>query len=200
MATILRLACFVAVTFAGPIPMAPVSSAPDARLFGSVRGAPEDLMDALDPAQVDPDDITRLIVAHPLVPDEYEEQIGAAVNDLHAKLTELHANGLVEPGDGRYAAGLEDFINSAIALFEAHIEQPLNRIVADAGAQLDQDFSPVVPAVKSTFAYLADLLGAAAIFLRRPSAESMQQAFGGALSAPQPDVAGVFQKAMASCA
>jgi len=143
---------------------------------------------ALDPAQVDPADVTDLITSHPAVPESSDAAIGAAVDDLHAGLTKLHGSGFVDPGEGRWALGLQDFIDSCLAWFAAHIEGPLGTVVDDVGEQMGEDYSFVVPGVVSMFAYLADLIGAAAIFLQGPSAGSAANGVASAVNSPMPDV------------
>jgi len=217
--TVVRLACLTALAVAVPVPPAALSPDADsaarlpeqhlnledastafnnaqAEFHDNVDGFKQGVLDALNPAQVDPSDVTDVIVSHPLVGEEHAEAVGAAVDDLFGHLTNLHASGFVDPGEARWALGLQDFINSSLSWFTAHVEGPLSTVVDDFGEQLGSDVSYVVPAVKSMYAYLADLLGSAAIYLREPSLGSAVDALSGASSGSQPDVLGFFQQVM----
>jgi hypothetical protein len=220
--SVLRLAGLAALAVAVPVPPAALTPAagsaarlPEQRLNMEEAGAAfsqaqadfnthledfkQDVLDALDPAGVDPAKVTDLIVAHPFVGAEHQEAIGAAVDELHSHLTNLHGSGFVEPGEGRWALGLQDFINQAVSWFTNHIEDPLSSAIDDfSEEQLGSDVSYVVPAFKSMVEYLADLLGSLVIFLDSPSFDSALDAFLDASSGEQPDTMGFIQQAMVS--
>mmetsp|Transcript_931 Transcript_931/g.1814 ORF Transcript_931/g.1814 Transcript_931/m.1814 type:complete len:229 (+) Transcript_931:206-892(+) len=219
--TITRLA-FVALAFAGPVPPQTADAYPDRTVatklpeqrlsmedvstaFGNAQAHVNDkvdefkqgVLDATDPAQIDPDDVTHLIMAHPGVGEENQEAVSAAVNELHGHLTVLHSHGFVDPGEGRWALGLQDFVNTALQWFDAHLKRPLSGVVDKMSEQMGgQDLSWVIPAVESMFAYLAELLGSAAIFLKDPSIITASQAILDLASGDKPDVTGFFENAM----
>jgi hypothetical protein len=218
--TALGLACLTALAVAVPVPPAALPHVPslDARLpeprlnmedvstalsgaqadfIANVENVKEVVLNALNPAQVDPADVTDIIVSHPLVGEEHKEAIGTAVEDLHGHLTDLHASGFVDPGEARWALGLQDLIEASLGWYTTHVESPLSTVVDDVGEQLGSDVSYVPPAVKSMFAYLADLLGSASIFLVNPSVGSAGTALQDAISGPKPDVLDFLQQVLA---
>jgi len=155
----------------------------------------QSVLDALNLAQ-DPSKVIDAFAVLPAAGNEGVVGLDTAGNDLHENPPEMHDSGFVEPDGAQVALGVQDSIDTSLSLFTAHAEAPLATVADGVGKQQGSDMSYVVPAAKSIIAFMAHLLGSAAIYLREPSLGSAVDALSGASSGSQPDVLGFFQQVM----
>eukprot|EP00962_Isochrysis_galbana_P061275 scaffold36311_cov119-Isochrysis_galbana.AAC.4 len=155
----------------------------------------QSVLDALNLAQ-DPSKVIDAFAVLPAAGNEGVVGLDTAGNDLHENLPEMHDSGFVEPDGAQVALGMQDSIDTSLSWFTAHAEAPLATVVDGVGKQQGSDMSYVVPAAKSIIAFMAHLLGSAAIYLKEPSMGSAVDAMADVGSGPTPDMIGLVKQVM----